>query len=169
MLFAAVLAPAALADSTAASAPGVEITSPTHLSSIEARYDATAGLFAATIQLSADVAGYGPGAKVAWFSSDEGFLGIGEAITATLHIQSYDSAQPTIVALIFADYGVIRVVQVQVNISKRSPSCFRHSDPHRHGRGQGQDGHNHLHWHCPVGRDHHDAGPPLLLAGIAPV
>ncbi|MCZ6662367.1 MAG: hypothetical protein O6951_05515 [Actinobacteria bacterium] len=167
MLFTVALAPAAIASPTTVDAPGVEITSPTHLRSFEARYDAAAGLFGATVQLSADVAGYGQSANVAWFSSDEGFLGIGRAITATLHIQSYDSAQPRIVALIFGDYGVIRADQVQVIIVKRSPDCFRHTEPHRHGRGQEQDRHNHPHWHCPVGLDHHDAGPPLLLNGIA--
>lgn len=120
VLFTSVLAPTALANGTSA-ASGVEITSPTHLSSYEAGYDAAAGLFGAKVQLTADVASLAPGVTVAWFSSDEGFLGLGETIEATLHISDYDSAQPTITARVLGADS-IQADEVQVSIWHRSPN-----------------------------------------------
>jgi len=168
LLFAAVLPPIAFANSSGSGAPVLEITSPVHLSSHEASYDAAAGLFGATVGLSADVAGFGPDVGVAWISSEEGFLGFGESITADLHIKVYDSAQHTITVLAFQGAGVIRSDRVELNIWKQSPKCLTHTHMHWH---ETQPRHNDEHTHCerPVNNGHHLSRPPQWHpAGVHP-
>ena len=113
-------------------APTVEITSPANLSSHVAVFDASTRSFGAAVSLSANVSDSNRDhVTVRWFSSDDGYLGTGESIVATLHTGQSDSAQPFITARATDRWGATTAASVQV--SPWNPSdCVKppgHRDP----------------------------------------
>jgi hypothetical protein len=95
--------------------PTVKIISPANLSSHVAEYDASTGRFGAAVSMSAVVSDpNGDAVTVRWFSSDEGFLGSGESIVATLSTGQFDSAQPRITARATDKWGVATETSVQI-------------------------------------------------------
>ena len=95
--------------------PIVEIISPANLSSHIAVLDDSGQRFGAAISLSAVVSDPdGDEVSVKWSSSDEGGLGTGESIIATLHTGQFDSAQPIITARAVDQWGVATEASVQI-------------------------------------------------------
>lgn len=95
--------------------PTVEIISPDSLSSHSAVYDASTERFGAAVALSAAVSDpNGDRVNVEWYSSDEGYLGSGESITAMLHTGNFDSAQPRITARAIDQWNTAAEATVQI-------------------------------------------------------
>jgi hypothetical protein len=93
----------------------VKIISPGNLSSHVASYDASTGRFGAAVSMSAVVTDpNGDTVSVRWYSSDEGFLGSGESIVATLYTGQFDSAQPRITARATDKWGATTEASVQI-------------------------------------------------------
>jgi hypothetical protein len=51
---------------------------------------------------------------VEWISSDEGSLGTGESIVATVHTGEFDAAQPQITARATDQWGAVSEATVQI-------------------------------------------------------
>jgi hypothetical protein len=97
-------------------APTVEVTSPANLSSHVAVFDASTRSFGATVSLSANVSDSNRDhVTVRWFSSDDGYLGTGESIVATLYTGQSDSAQPRITAQATDRWGATTATSIQVS------------------------------------------------------
>ena len=95
--------------------PLVEIVSPAHLSSHQAKLIEEENRFGATVSLAAVVSDPdGDEFTVEWFSSDEGFLGTGESLIVVLHTGQFDAAQPHITARATDQWGVVSEDVVQI-------------------------------------------------------
>ncbi len=95
--------------------PSIEIISPANLSSHIAVLNTTTQRFGAAVSLSAIVSDPdGDDLTVQWFSSDQGALGTGESIIATLSTGQFDSAQPVITARATDQWGVAAEASVHI-------------------------------------------------------
>ncbi len=95
--------------------PVVEIVSPEHLSSHEAVFDPATEEFGAQVSLSASIAQFdNDSVTVEWFSSEEGFLGAGETIIATIHTGQSDAAQPHITVRATDQQGMVGEATIQI-------------------------------------------------------
>lgn len=101
-------------------APSVSITSPGSGQRFEAFYNAATGRFVAVVGLSASVSDPdGDSYTVEWFSSDDGFLGSGQSISAALS-PVLDTGQPTITARVTDAGGAVSQASVSVIVWIRS-------------------------------------------------
>ncbi len=95
--------------------PAAAITFPPDLSSHTASFDPEAGLFGAAIAFTADATDpNGDPITVEWFSSDEGLLGTGANLTATVHTIGSDSSQPFITVRVTDQWGQVTESQIQI-------------------------------------------------------
>jgi hypothetical protein len=96
-------------------APTVEIVSPAHLSSHQATFDAATQRFGAAVSLAATVSDPdGDTVTVDWVSSDQGSLGTGESIIATVYTGEFDAAQPHITARATDQWGATTEATIQI-------------------------------------------------------
>jgi len=97
--------------------PEVTITAPGNLSAHSAAYDPDSLAFQAVVSMSANaVDPDGDPVTVDWFSSVSGYLGTGEAITASL-ITVFDSSQPFITARATDPFGATSEATIQIIVS----------------------------------------------------
>ena len=95
--------------------PLVEIVSPAHLSSHQAKLIEEENRFGATVSLAAVVSDPdGDEFTVEWVSSDQGFLGTGESLIVVLRTGQFDAAQPHITARATDQWGVVSEDVVQI-------------------------------------------------------
>ncbi len=95
--------------------PSASITFPPDLSAHQASFDPGAGLFGAAIAFTADATDpNGDPITVQWFSSDEGLLGTGPNLTATIHTIGSDSSQPFITVRVTDQWGRVTESQIQI-------------------------------------------------------
>ncbi len=98
------------------SSPQIAITRPANLSSYTATYNPSTKSFSATVGFAAAATDPdGDPLTIEWYSSLDGYLGSGPAISAALQI-IYDTAQPRITARVTDPSGAVAEDTVQVII-----------------------------------------------------
>ena len=98
-------------------APTLVIVAPGHLSRHQMALNEQENCFEAIVEFEAEASDPdGDEFTVEWFSSDEGFLGTGTEISATLHTIRSDVAHPVITARATDEWGAVSEAQIQILI-----------------------------------------------------